>query len=159
MNIQLNRFKVTFAFDCTFRSNVGESCLASALDWISRRTVRALSVRITTTVADLAAIYYEKMNPWTLGLTVSNWPSHFTEPSIPMLVNPVLQAHLTALLVESCEHCAFGSQPPLFTLQLSIMRWWTYEHSVEPFRTNLRIWLNHPFRCWWILSCKRTWMN
>ena len=46
-------------------------------------------------------------------------PVQATFEPVPVLVYPVLQVHFTAFVVESCEQAAFGSQPPLFTVQLS----------------------------------------
>ena len=36
-----------------------------------------------------------------------------------MFVYPVLHVHTIPYETESCEQVAFGSQPPLFTVQLS----------------------------------------
>lgn len=47
-------------------------------------------------------------------------PVQVTLESEPVLVYPVLQVHLTALVVESCEQRALTSHPPFFTRQLSI---------------------------------------
>ena len=46
-------------------------------------------------------------------------PSHLTVVPLPTLVYPVLHVQTTANVTFSCEHSAFLSQPPLFTLQLS----------------------------------------
>ena len=47
-------------------------------------------------------------------------PVHVTFGDTPVFVYPVLQMHIAALLVRSCEQMPFGSHPPLLTRHESI---------------------------------------
>ena len=98
------------------QASVGKASLARADDCICCCIMGTDSIRITTTLIDLATVCKMKASQTRMmGLQMMVSPVQTTFDPHPVSVNPVLQVHFATLVVLSCVQMASGWHPPLLT--------------------------------------------
>lgn len=110
---------LTCADNVRSRPSIDIASLACASDSIRGGIMRTSGILVTTTIVDQAAVC-QRVNHRSCPCVADAFvPVQLVLASVPKLVKPVLQVHLTSFVVASCEQMAFFSHPPLLTRQLS----------------------------------------